>query len=341
MSGKMRLAKSRDSRTRGKTKAPVLSAESLQLKAALKTGNVAFIDYLLGKGYSRETIKAYVYDVDRFTSWLQEEGITPESASYADVLYYIQQKKGVVKQRTLSTALNSIRHYYTYLVNTEQVPENPAAAIKIRGVKRRKLYQILSKQELESLYHHYSTEVKEQVKKQNWQRNSYLATKRNKIIIGLLVYQGVSTSELVNLTVQDIKLREGKIYIAGGRRSNEREQPLEAVQMLDMMEYIMQIRPELLVLTNKQTEQLLVSTGKSLRIHNSLTKLVQKLKAQNGKVNSLKQIRTSVIIGWLKVHNLRKVQYMAGHRFVSSTEAYLANDPNDLQEEITKYHPIG
>jgi hypothetical protein len=33
------------------------------------------------------------------------------------------------------------------------------------------------------------------------------------------------------------------------------------------------------------------------------------------------------------------VQYMAGHRYVSSTENYLVNDIEDLQDDITKYHP--
>jgi integrase/recombinase XerD len=32
---------------------------------------------------------------------------------------------------------------------------------------------------------------------------------------------------------------------------------------------------------------------------------------------------------------------MAGHRYVSSTEAYLINDLEDLQDDIEKYHPIG
>lgn len=40
-------------------------------------------------------------------------------------------------------------------------------------------------------------------------------------------------------------------------------------------------------------------------------------------------------------HNFREVQYRAGHRYVSSTENYLVNDLEDLQEDINKYHPIG
>ena len=61
----------------------------------------------------------------------------------------------------------------------------------------------------------------------------------------------------------------------------------------------------------------------------------------NSKVVSFNHIRTSVITHWLKIHNLRQTQYMAGHRFVSSTEAYLINDLDDLQEEIARFHPIG
>lgn len=38
---------------------------------------------------------------------------------------------------------------------------------------------------------------------------------------------------------------------------------------------------------------------------------------------------------------LKEVQYMSGHRYVSSTEDYYVNDLEDLQDEIEKYHPMG
>lgn len=51
------------------------------------------------------------------------------------------------------------------------------------------------------------------------------------------------------------------------------------------------------------------------------------------------EVRGSVITRWLKAYNLRKVQYMAGHRYISSTEAYQINDLDDLTEAIDKYFP--
>jgi integrase/recombinase XerD len=115
---------------------------------------------------------------------------------------------------------------------------------------------------------------------------------------------------------------------------------LEAHQVLDIMEYQLKVREQLLQLNSKETDLFFVSAGTSERFNNIISKLMDKLQKLNKKVTSIKQIRASVITHWLKLYNLREVQYMAGHRFVSSTEGYLINDLDDLQETVTKYHPI-
>ena len=53
-----------------------------------------------------------------------------------------------------------------------------------------------------------------------------------------------------------------------------------------------------------------------------------------------KQIRSSVIAYWLKTHNLRQVQYMAGHKYVSSTERYQSNNLENLQSRLEQCHPL-
>ena len=58
-------------------------------------------------------------------------------------------------------------------------------------------------------------------------------------------------------------------------------------------------------------------------------------------VQLISKIRASVITKWLKKYNLREVQYLAGHSYISSTEHYLQNDMEGLLEEIQKYHPLG
>lgn len=329
----MKLGKTKDSRTRKK--------QTQEESTSIQLPKDPFIIYLLKKGYSNTTAKGSYNTITRFKQWSAQENLSIEEVSYNDILHYIQSKREQVSQRTISSEINNIKHYYNYLQHIGAVAENPTVQIQIKGIKRKVLYNILSKPELEKLFNDFEIpNENDSNKNQNWFKASILTNKRNKVILGLMIFQGLGTQELAALTTKDLKLREGKIYIAGTRKSNERELKLEAHQVLDMMEYQLQTRNEILALTKKQSDQLFVSNGESTRLINTITKLVEKLNKQNNKVTSIKQIRTSVITHWLKLYNLRQVQYMAGHRYVSSTEAYFVNDLDDLQEDITKYHPI-
>lgn len=326
------LGKTGDSRTRSKSKEQQ-AAKGLPEKYKFYQD---FYKYLLEKGSSIKTAEGHLNRIAHFLKWAESENVTVDTVRNADILHYLQSFKKQVKQRTLYMRVNSIRHYFEYLKQTETISENPTSQIKIKGLKRRILYHILSRQELDSLYEHF-----EILPEEHPQKNASIGAKQNRIILGLLVFQGLNSEELKRLTEKDLKLREGKIYIAAGRRSNERTLKLESHQILDLMEYSLKIRTEILQQTGKNTESLFISTGASENLHNIMRSLMRKLNNRNPKVTSVKQIRASVITHWLKQHNLREVQYRAGHRYVSSTEAYLINDLDDLQEDITKFHPIG
>jgi len=68
--------------------------------------------------------------------------------------------------------------------------------------------------------------------------------------------------------------------------------------------------------------------------------LFKKLRRINLNVKDAKQIRASVITHWLKTHNIREVQVMAGHRYISSTERYVQDNLENLHEMIETLHPI-
>ncbi len=109
---------------------------------------------------------------------------------------------------------------------------------------------------------------------------------------------------------------------------------------MELMEYINEIRPQILKQTKKSTEQLLLPLGSSLRLGNTLQKMLKELKKINHKFIDVKQLRTSVIVGWLKQYNLRKVQYLAGHKYISSTERYKQDDLESLHKAIEQFHPF-
>jgi site-specific recombinase XerD len=300
-----------------------------------------FTKYLLQKDYSNTTIESFLADVERFKIWIEKENVEIESVSYNDMTSFLQSF-GNIAQHTKGCYLRGVKQYFNFLIQQNERADNPAEFIQLKGIKRKTLYDILNRQELDKLYHHYKMPDEEcKDKNQNWFKAKVLAQKRNKVVVGLMLYQALDTRDLKLLTVNDVKLREGKLFIPGTRKSEERELKLEALQIIDVMEYLLTTRKELLQLTNKETEQLFVSIGSSERVANIMSYLLKQLHQINKKVTSAKQLKASVIVHWLKLYNLRQVQYMAGHRYVSSTESFLVNEMDGMIEDIEKYHPIG
>lgn len=294
-----------------------------------------FKAYLQSNGYSSTTIKGHLKNVEMLEKWAEQENMELLNLTYQDLLLYMKHlTKRSASKSTIAKYINSIRHYYTHQLKSEAITKNPASNLQIKGVKKKVVYDVLSPIELEQVYHKFTTTP---TKSQHQLKD--LEYQRDVVMLGLLIYQGVTAQELIKLQSNDIKLRQGIIEIPGGRKSNHRELKLEAVQILEIQEYLSKTREEILQATGKQSEQLFISIGKSQSIHPTLGKFTKTIKTQNPRIQDLQQIRASVIVKWLKTYNLRKAQYMAGHRYVSSTEKYKLNDLRDLQEDINKYHP--
>lgn len=298
--------------------------------------NEGFKNYLKSKGFTRKSIESRMTAIDQYLQWLNKENLEAEQISYNDLLLYMQycQRKGI-SQRTIKHYMIIVRHFYDHLVREEFIAANPVIDIKVKGAKRKMLYHILQTNELHELYNQCPNETPQQ--------------SRNKVMLGLLVYQGLKTEELAKLEVKDINLREGELTVPGGRKSSRRKMKLESYQVMDMYDYTLQIRPLLMQMNPKrknqsklETEQLFIGEGgHCYSISNFITQLMIKVRKLNPVVLNAKQIRASVITKWLKMYNLREVQYLAGHRYISSTESFLENDMEGLKEEVQQFHPLG
>ncbi|MFH1076634.1 MAG: integrase, partial [Pseudomonadota bacterium] len=89
------------------------------------------------------------------------------------------------------------------------------------------------------------------------------------------------------------------------------------------------------------TEKLFTSIGDSNNLHNSIDKLIRNLRRQYEYFINAQQIRQSRLSIWVKQYDLRQAQYLAGHKYVSSTERYQSTNLEDLQKELEKHHPSG
>jgi len=308
-----------------------------------------FKSYLEAQDKSKSTIKHYNSYIMDFLGWLDMDNTEAENATAKEVLSYLNhlQNKGQ-ENKTRAIRLGVINHFFEYQIHHNHRADNPIKHLKIRGTKHKKLYTTLSKQDLEKIYTSYEIPTgKDPRANRNWFATYRLSKQRNKVVLSLMINQALTTVEVNRMELNDLRLREGEIYIRGGRKSNERTLKLKSNQIMDLMEYALQVRQLFIPYQeNQETKRLFLSVpgagqkkaNDSLQIWKGLT---HEIKALNPKLINFKQVRTSVITKWLKQYNLREVQYMAGHRYVSSTEAYLANQMEDLQTDIDKFHPMG
>lgn len=298
--------------------------------------------YLQSQGKSKSTVTHYHKYILDFISYLDQDNTAPENVTAKEVLGFLNllQKQGQCNT-TRGIRLTAINHYFDWLIYQEIIAAHPSREIKIQGTKVQKLYPIFDSMQLQQLYASYEVPKEDDARQnRNWYNDYKLSRQRNKAVLSLLINQGLTTAEVTKLTLKNLDLRAGTIYIEGQRKSNERVLELKPFQIMDLMEYQLQTRNELLQnKTDKATEQLFLSTsaGDNLEIWKRLTKDLQ---VSNERFINFKQVRASVITDWLKHYNLRKVQYMAGHRHVSSTESYLVNQMEDLQTDIDKMHPF-
>lgn len=300
-----------------------------------------FNHYLQKPGNSRDTITQKMNYTGYFLTWLKREHLQIEETRYNDLLSFVDYCKLEDDSKALiNKKIRGIRAFFEYIKMQTPNITNPAVNLNLRGSHKKVISGIIEYKELEGLY--------------NNQKTNSNRDKRNKAILGLLIYQGITTRELKQLEPAHLKLKEGKIEIPGSRRSNSRMLDLKPFQILELHDYLTQIRPLVIQeITNprpsrkpgeinqRQIEsQLFISINGSDNIKSSLLHMFRVVQKTNPNITNAKQIRQSTITHWLKNNNLRQVQYMAGHKHVSSTEPYQENNLDSLKDKIDKCHPL-
>ena len=301
----------------------------------------SFEGWLKKRSYAKDTVRADSSYTASFLAWAEQEQTRVAEVIYNDLLTFIDHctTEGDSK-RLVNRKLSAIRKYYSYLQYAGKAVKNPATGLFIKNKNRTVPSNLLTIEELTAIYENY--------------RVTDLRSQRNKVIVGLLVYQGLTRAEVEKLETTHVKLTAGRIDIPGSKHSNGRTLKLEAVQMLGLQEYISVTRPELLsgqgvygigrkpdsINKGKAQNQLFVSMHGSDDMKDSFLHLINGLRRTNPKLANAQQIRQSVITVWLKTKDLQTAQYMAGHKYVSSTERYQVNQLDDLQEALNQFHPL-
>ena len=288
----------------------------------------SFRSWLREKSFAEGTIYKKGKHVIYFLNYLEKENINIKQANYTDLLDFVNHcRKSNLSTEYINRIILSLRNYFNYLIKTNQLTSgNLADGFRLKGEVQKVVSDTLSKEELEKVYHEY------EVSSDN--------TFRNKIILGLLIYQALTLDDLNNLLTEHVKLRKGKINVPSGKQRKSRILKLEPHQILDLQEYLLQVRERLLKESGQETDRLLLTSNSEYYVSNTLKALFKQIREINPLIKNASQIRISVITDWIKHYNLREVQYMSGHKTVKSTERYKTENLEELSKALEKFHPL-
>jgi len=273
------------------------------------------------------TVKSYLREINIFLY----HNPHAETALYGDLMDYIARiRTRYTNPAYIKTKLQGIKKYYQYLAYTGKRKDNPARAIRLRDKVKSdyQLQDLFTPEELEKLLEYKSRYNEIQYK--------------NKVVLSLLICQGLTTQDITALEVNNINLEAGTIYIKSTAKSNNRELKLRPRQIILFYKYINEERP---LLHNKRvnpTDKLILTKTGSTETGDGINYLTCTFKKHFPERNlNPRTIRMSVIANLLiEKKDIRLVQVFAGHRYPGSTEKYKQNEIETLKAEINKHHPL-
>ena len=283
------------------------------------------LDEYLSQSLMQSSVESYLYDINTY----KKNNKNADQYDYQKVMQYIEILRNKHSISNVKRVIASIKKYYDYLIETGKRKDNPARAIRIRDGKENpiQLQDLFTEKELQILL------------VPRIERYPFLI-KRNKIIMSLLVHQGLRIGEIEQLKVTDIDLEKATIQIKETGVTNARNLPLKAEQILLLYEFINQDRNKLKTFRNDENALLLGKLGTPIR-KEDVDYLITTYQKQSKKKLTATTIRQSVIANLLTKNNdLRIVQHFAGHKSPDTTEKYRQTGLNALKTAIDKLHPI-
>lgn len=285
-----------------------------------------FKEFLEQQGHTKQSVKTYNYAVSVF---LQKHPHA-DQYQYKDIVEYFGESTSHTSYR--HTLLAAIKRYYDYLIHAGVRTDHPCMRLFLKGNKRLKqviTHDLFTSQELELLLNRTERYKDLQVK--------------NQVIVSLLIYQGLTSGEIVNLKTTNIDLDNGTLFIQGSSKLSRRTLQLQINQFRLFETYLYVTRVKLQKGKPLSNALLLGKLGTAVTV-DDINYLIETYKPLFPDRNlTTKTIRQSVISNWLneKKIPLEQVQLLAGHKWISSTVPYRQTSLDEQRELINRFHPLG
>ena len=305
------------------------------IRSRIKSETMSFLDIqldafqhylLIEKGLARNTLEAYVGDVQRFCHYLNQQGTSPlHPLTRDDVIGYLAARRQQgISARTTARELVAIKAFYAFMSERSAIADNPAAHIQTPRQWQR-LPHTLTHAEVERLLQAPDT-------------NTPLG-KRDAALLELLYATGMRASELVSLTLNDINTIGGYVKVKG-KGDKERLVPVGDMAAVQLDDYLLEGRPKLV--KNRQAPHVFVNRAAQGLTRQGLWKIVKRY-VQEATITThvsphtlRHSFATHLLEGGI---DLRSLQHMLGHTDISTTQIYTHVVQQHLHKVYRQHHP--
>ena len=279
----------------------------------------------LEKGYSVNTLDAYMRDVDKLLRYLAVEQVDVLDVKLEDLEHFAAFISDLgIGPRSLARILSGVRQFYRFLVVDGYLEIDPTELLE-SPKQPDHLPEVLSTAEVDLL--------EQAIDLTKWEGH------RNRAIIEVLFSCGLRVSELTNLKLSNLYVDEQYIRVMG-KGSKERLVPISP-RALDELNYWFADRNEMKIKPGEEDYVFLNRRGHHLT-RTMILIMIKRYALEAGikKTISPHTLRHSFATSLLEGGaDLRAIQAMLGHESIGTTEIYTHIDTSTLRQEILEHHP--
>jgi integrase/recombinase XerD len=285
-----------------------------------------FVEYCrLEKGLAGNTLEAYGRDLAKLADFCKAGRVDINEAAAADIAAFVDSLYDAgLAGRSVARHLATLRSYYRYLLEQEQITVDPTTDLSSPG-QWKQLPKFLTLDEVDSLL---------AAPDEHTARGG-----RDRAMLQLLYATGLRVSELVGVQLNHLNGSMG-VLRTRGKGAKERLVPVGRQALAAIDDYVERDRP--LLLKKRVSPFLFVTQRGGPMTRQAFWKLIK----QHGlKAGIIKNLAPHVVRHSFATHlldrgaDLRSVQMMLGHADISTTQIYTHVLRERLRSVYDQHHP--
>ncbi|MCR5462056.1 MAG: site-specific tyrosine recombinase XerD [bacterium] len=279
----------------------------------------------VNKHLSNNSIESYITDLTKYIDFLKKKYEVKDLSDITNemVKKYVQSlKKGGFESSSISRKISAIKAFHKYISNDLGIT-NVTVNLK-KPKKEEKLPIVLSLEEINMMFDTIKT-------------NEPLDL-RNRCMLEFLYGSGLRISELLALNTENISLHKKELHVIG-KGNKERIVPLSDMAIDAFSKWMSKGKSHI---KTKNNNLLFVNKNGEKLTRQGVWKLIKQIAKDAG---ITKEISPHTLRHSFATHllnngfNLRYVQFLLGHKDISTTQIYTHITTDKLRESYLSCHP--